>query len=177
MVGIVIIFQRVAWHNSLDSLILKERAMPRTATTRTTAVASKKTTARRPVRTPLAAVATKAAPTKTTVRPAAKSLPRKPAVKAVAKPLAAKDIKGAVANRQKKQKLVRDSFSFPAHEHALLAEMKKRALKLGKEFKKSEILRAGIAHLSGLADAALVAILSKVERVKTGRPAKKGKKK
>ena len=164
--------------------------MAKAATTRTTAAASKKTTARRPVRTPRAAVATKAAPTKTTVRPVVKSSPRKPAVKAVAKPVAAKatsatvkplavakDAKVALANKQKKQKLVRDSFSFPAHEHALLAEMKKRALKLGKEFKKSEILRAGIAHLSGLADAALVAMLSKVERVKTGRPAKKGKKK
>jgi hypothetical protein len=77
----------------------------------------------------------------------------------------------------KKVKLVRDSFSFPAHEHALLGELKKRALKLGKEFKKSEILRAGIAHLTNLADNALVATLSRVERVKTGRPAKKGKKK
>jgi len=74
-------------------------------------------------------------------------------------------------------KLVRDSFSFPEHEHALLVAMKKRALKLGKEFKKSEILRAGIAHLASLADGALVAMLSKVERVKAGRPAKKGKKK
>jgi len=77
----------------------------------------------------------------------------------------------------KKQKLVRDSFSFPAHEHAALADLKKRARKLGKEFKKSEILRAGLAHLMAMADAVLVAALDKVERVKTGRPAKKGKKK
>ena len=77
----------------------------------------------------------------------------------------------------KKQKLVRDSFSFPAHEHAALADLKKRAKNLGKEFKKSEILRAGIAHLVAMADAVLVAALDKVERVKTGRPAKKGKKK
>ena len=77
----------------------------------------------------------------------------------------------------KKVKLIRDSFSFPEHEHALLSDMKKRALKLGKEFKKSEILRAGIAHLASLADGALVAVLAKVERVKTGRPPKKSKKK
>ncbi len=77
----------------------------------------------------------------------------------------------------KKQKLVRDSFSFPAHEHAALADLKKRAKNLGKEFKKSEILRAGIAHLVAMADAVLVAALDKVERVKTGRPPKKGKKK
>lgn len=173
--------------------------MAKTPTKRTTTSASKKTPARRPVRSPGATAKTTVE--KPAVRPAArtaaknvaprstvKSLPRKAPVKAVTKPVAAR----AVTNRSakpvvaielkkdgsvKKQKLVRDSFSFPAHEHALLGELKKRALKLGKEFKKSEILRAGLAHLSSLADSALVMMLSKVERVKTGRPSKKGKKK
>ena len=63
------------------------------------------------------------------------------------------------------------------HEHELLSALKQRAKKLGREFKKSEILRAGVAHLVAMADAALMAALAKVERVKTGRPAKKGKKK
>ena len=118
--------------------------------------------------------------TKSVVRPASVKAVRKPVVAAkvatrVAKPVPSKVKVTAVA--PKKVKLVRDSFSFPEHEHALLVEMKKRALKLGKEFKKSEILRAGISHLASLADGALVAMLSKVERVKTGRPAKKSKKK
>lgn len=77
----------------------------------------------------------------------------------------------------KKQKLVRDSFSFPANEHDALVDLKKRAKKMGKEFKKSEILRAGISHLVAMTDAVLIAALEKVERVKTGRPAKKTKKK
>ena len=79
--------------------------------------------------------------------------------------------------KPKKVKLVRDNFSIPAHEHALLADLKKRAKKLGKEFKKSEFVRAGIAHLVSLTDTVLVNTLAKVERVKTGRPSKKSKKK
>ncbi len=138
-------------------------------------------------------VAARKAPAKTsTVKPVtkvvAKSVVRPAPVKAVRKPVAVAKVVTAAAKSvpskvqtvvaaPKKVKLVRDSFSFPEHEHALLVAMKKRALKLGKEFKKSEILRAGIAHLASLADGALVAMLSKVERVKAGRPAKKGKKK
>ena len=176
--------------------------MARTPTTKTTAQAAKKTPARRPARSPRVTAAKPATKTaaitagtltarKSAPRAAVKSLPRKAPVKAVTKPVAAKAISSKLAKPAnpvaaaqgkkvvpvKKQKLVRDSFSFPAHEHALLAELKKRALKLGKEFKKSEILRAGIAHLNSLADGALVMMLNKVERVKTGRPAKKGKKK
>ena len=101
--------------------------------------------------------------TKKTVTPKAAAVVTKPVVAAVTAP--------------KKVKLVRDSFSFPKHEHALLGDIKKRALKQGKEFKKSEVLRAGILHLASLTDSALLALLSKVERVKTGRPPKKNKKK
>ncbi len=96
------------------------------------------------------------------------------AVKAKVQPVAAKTL---TKTKAKKSKLVRDSFSFPEHEHELLSALKQRAKKLGREFKKSEILRAGVAHLVAMADAALMAALDKVERVKTGRPAKKGKKK
>ena len=96
------------------------------------------------------------------------------AVKVKVQPVATKAVTKAKAKRSK---LVRDSFSFPEHEHELLSALKKRAKNLGKEFKKPEILRAGVAHLVAMADAALVAALDKVERVKTGRPAKKGKKK
>ena len=95
------------------------------------------------------------------------------AVVAKAKPVAATK----TIAKPKKVKLVKDNFSIPAHEHALLADLKKRAKKLGKEFKKSEFIRAGIAHLASLTDAVLVNTLAKVERVKVGRPSKKSKKK
>lgn len=133
------------------------------------------------------AVASRA--TKTTVRRPTSSATRKPVSAIVAKNLkpvvpktvtavtnakSAKDVKTAI--KPKKVKLVRDNFSIPAHEHALLVDLKKRAKNLGKEFKKSEFLRAGIAHLVSLTDSVLVNTLAKVERVKTGRPAKKSKK-
>lgn len=157
--------------------------MATTSIPKTGALGAKKTPVRRATRGTRSAVAQKVAPAKA----GAKSPARKVTVKPVTKSLSAKRVTARtkpapVVQDQKpaspkKIKLVRDSFSFPSHEHALLAELKKRALKLGREFKKSEILRAGIAHLTSLADDALVAALSKVERVKTGRPAKKNKKK
>ena len=133
-----------------------------------------KASAGKPVAKAVTKSAVRAAPVKA-VRAVRKPTVAAKVVNAVAQPAPGRVTPAVVA--PKKVKLVRDSFSFPEHEHALLADMKKRALKLGKEFKKSEILRAGIAHLASLADGALVAMLSKVDRVKTGRPAKKSKKK
>jgi len=75
-------------------------------------------------------------------------------------------------DKAKKPKLVRDSFTMPDHEYRQLAELKKRLLDSGKPAKKSELLRAGIALLAALADRELVAALARVEKVKTGRPAK-----
>ena len=51
--------------------------------------------------------------------------------------------------------------------------LKRRAQMLAHPAKKSEILRAGIKALSALADAALVAALTAVPAIKTGRPASK----
>ena len=128
--------------------------------------------------------------TKAPARRIVSTTARKPVSSIVAKnlkPVVAKSVvavaktKSVVSNtkiaKPKKVKLVRDNFSLPAHEHALLGDLKKRAKKLGKDFKKSEFLRAGIAHLVSLTDTVLVNALSKVERVKVGRPNKKGKKK
>lgn len=69
-------------------------------------------------------------------------------------------------------KLVRDSFTFPEVDHARLGELKQRALKAGREIKKSELLRAGLAALAAMPDAAFHAAIDGVERIKTGRPAK-----
>lgn len=143
---------------------------------KTATAAARKTPARRVAR----KAPTQPVAVKSIVRPVARKSPvqtvAKKAVVTKTAAVAAKPV-AADATPSKKVKLVRDSFSFPKHEHALLGDIKQRALKLGKEFKKSEVLRAGIAHLASLTDGALVALLSKVERVKTGRSPKKGKKK
>ena len=94
----------------------------------------------------------------------------KAAVKAVAKP-AAKP-KAAKPVKEKKPKLVRDSFTIPKAEYSVLEELKQRAGKLGSSVKKSELLRAGIKALAAMADAALLSALKAVPAVKTGRPAK-----
>lgn len=128
--------------------------------------------------------------------PAKKPAPAKPAVKPAAKPAAkaakpaatvdteivaktdapppAKPVKESKARKVavKKPKLVRDSFTFPETDYALLAELKQRALKAGHEIKKSELLRAGLAALAAMAEPDLVKALAGVERIKTGRPAK-----
>lgn len=76
----------------------------------------------------------------------------------------------------RKVKLVRDSYAMPEAEYARIAELKKRLAGLGSEIKKSELLRAGIAVLAALNDAELQAVTGRVERIKTGRPARDARK-
>lgn len=69
-----------------------------------------------------------------------------------------------------KVKLVRDSFTMPQAEYEQLAALKRRALGLAYQVKKSELLRAGVAALVALDDAALLQALQAVPSIKTGRP-------
>lgn len=85
---------------------------------------------------------------------------------------AAKVVKEANKPAPKKPKLVRDSFTFPKTDYALIATLKQRMLQAGREIKKSEILRAGLAVLSGLSDQDVLQVREGVERIKTGRPSK-----
>lgn len=74
--------------------------------------------------------------------------------------------------KAKKIKLVRDSYAMPENEYAVIGALKKRLAALGNEFKKSELLRGGIAALAALNDAELLAVMGGVHQIKTGRPAK-----
>ena len=69
-----------------------------------------------------------------------------------------------------KVRLVRDSFTMPEAEFALVATLKERALKKGRAAKKSELLRAGLQLLGQQSPAALVAALERLQPIKTGRP-------
>ncbi|MGB4065276.1 MAG: hypothetical protein WBK19_15740 [Azonexus sp.] len=80
--------------------------------------------------------------------------------------------KAAKPAKAKKVKLVRDSYAMPDTEYALIGVLKKRLSGLGNDVKKSELLRGGIAVLAALNDAELKAVMGRVERIKTGRPAK-----
>jgi hypothetical protein len=110
---------------------------------------------------------------KPAVRPAAKAAAQ-PVAKPVAKapaalPVAAPDLK---ADKPKKPKLVRDSFTIPKTEYAVLEALKARAVKAGAPIKKSELLRAGIKTLAELGEGAFLKAVSSVPAIKTGRPAK-----
>jgi hypothetical protein len=82
---------------------------------------------------------------------------------------------GKKAEKPKKPKMVRDSFTIPKAEYGALDELKARAAKLGRPAKKSEVLRAGVKALAAMTDEALLACLAQVPAIKTGRPAKSGK--
>lgn len=78
----------------------------------------------------------------------------------------------AKIKKAKKPKLIRDSFTIPQGEYAVLDELKARCLSMGVAVKKSELLRAGIITLNKLTDEELLTTIAWVERIKTGRPAK-----
>ncbi|MEO6319527.1 MAG: hypothetical protein ABJA84_10615 [Polaromonas sp.] len=85
-----------------------------------------------------------------------------------------KPVKKAVPPKAKKDKLIRDSFTIPKAEYAVIDELKQRtARQLDRPAKKSELLRAGIKLLATLSNAALATALAQVPTIKTGRPALK----
>ena len=155
--------------------VTKPAAQPSAAKAATPMVA-------KPVR-KLAAISVKAATTaakKTIARPAVKKLPLVKGPAPETTPIVAKDNKAA-GNKKgkpakaKKPKLVRDSFTMPEAEYALIATLKKRCLDAGVSAKKSEILRAAVAKLAKLSDASVLAAIRSLELIKTGRPAKASK--
>lgn len=115
------------------------------------------------------------AATKEAARSAAKSPAKSPAKAATkaARPASRKPAAPAAAEvKPAKQKLVRDSFTIPRVEYAMLDQLKQRAISLARAAKKSELLRAGIKLLSTLSDRAFAKALADVPTIKTGRPEK-----
>lgn len=133
-----------------------------------------------PVRKPVKVAAKKTATAPAVTRPAV----ARPAVKAAAKAAARPAAKPAVKKTPKtvsahvetereklgKPKLVRDSFTMPEQEYAVLAQVKKACLKAGFEIKKSELLRIGVALINKIGMPELKRILADLPQLKTGRP-------
>ena len=115
-----------------------------------------------PAKAPVKAVQTVA---KTAAPAPSKTVTAKPAPVTPAKADKKKD-------KPEKVKVVRDSFTIPKAEYAQIAAMKKRAMELGLEVKKSELLRAGLALLAATSEAAFRKALGNVPTLKTGRPGK-----
>ncbi len=125
---------------------------------------------------------------KPAVRPAARSAakPAKPSVKAAVK-AAAKSLAAPAPKRVPRKPpaapaaprdaapgarpvLVRDSFTMPELEYAVLAEVKQACLRAGIDVKKSELLRIGVALLGQVDVATLKSVLAALPQLKTGRP-------
>ena len=98
--------------------------------------------------------------------PAAKKAvaPKAPQAAAPVVAKVSKDVKA------KKPKLVRDSFTIPKDEYAVIETLKQRSAALAQPVKKSELLRAGLKVLAAMSDAALRSAVQAVPSIKTGRP-------
>ena len=102
-------------------------------------------------------------------KPTAKPAPAKAEP---AKPEKKKKAKKAEGKSNDKKKVVRDSFTMPQDDYAMLAALKQSCLKTNMHVKKSELLRAGLHALSKLSAAQLKLAVGKLEQIKTGRPKK-----
>ncbi len=78
-------------------------------------------------------------------------------------------------NAAGRKKMVRDSFTMPAPDYALIGVLKVRTLASGSAVKKSELLRAGLVALAAMSPGQLIDLISSMPQVKTGRPGKKKK--
>lgn len=108
----------------------------------------------------------------------------KPAPKAMLEP--AKKVQAAVSavpslstapagkEGRSKEKLVRDSFTMPRADFALIHQLKERGLGFKRAIRKSELLRAGLQALAAMDDAVLKSLLDRLPALKAGRPRKLG---
>ena len=116
---------------------------------------------------------TQAAPRRTPAKQAGTTaaVRKKPAVPSKAAPAAA--VKDSDKKAPKlRARLVRDSFTMPEQDFALIATLKARALAGKRETKKSELLRAGLHVLMALDSNTLLSTLSRLQPLKVGRPKK-----
>lgn len=109
---------------------------------------------------PQKSVAKTAKPTKAAEPRAAKKLEKEPS--AVLAPAPIKETAASPA----KQKRIHGSFSMPASDYALIAELKSTLKKGGRPVKKNELLRGGLHALKSMNAAVLQATLSALKPVK-----------
>ncbi len=144
------------------------------ATTAAKAVVSKAAVVKAPAK------AVKTAVAKPVAKPAlpATKIATKPAPKAKAStakkkaaiPKAAIVVPVVAKEKIKKPKLVRDSFTMPELEYAVLGEVKKACIAAGIEVKKSQLLRVGLVLLKGTPVSSLKSLIEGLQTLKAGRP-------
>lgn len=93
-----------------------------------------------------------------------------PSVKKLATSVNPVSVEASVKEKHKKPKLVRDSFTMPEDEYAVLGEVKKACIAAGIEVKKSQLLRVGLQLLKKTPVSALKAMIAGLQPLKAGRP-------
>ena len=68
---------------------------------------------------------------------------------------------------------IRDTFSFPSDDYALIAQLQQRCLQSATVVNKSELVRAGLHALSDLPNEQLLQLIGHLTRLKTGRKSTK----
>jgi hypothetical protein len=117
--------------------------------------------------------ARKAVPAKPVAAKKPSSVPTKPAKKPapIQKAMSTTPVSSKPAVKPTvKVKLVRDSFTLPESDHALLKACKKMALTSGRETKKSEVVRAAIRAFSTLSLVQQLAAYAALPQIAVGRP-------
>ena len=76
----------------------------------------------------------------------------------------------AIDNKVEVARVIRDTFTMPPDDHALLDRLKARALSMGQAITKSELVRAGLHALSAMAETDFREAINQVEKIKPGRP-------
>lgn len=74
-----------------------------------------------------------------------------------------------MSTERPRKSVVRDTFSMPNNDYALIAKLRQRCLSYGIATTKSGIVRAGLNALDTLNEKQLRAIISQLEQVKPGR--------
>ena len=69
------------------------------------------------------------------------------------------------------EKVIRDTFSMPGAEYDVIAKVKDRCLEKKVVVNKSQVVRAGLALLEAVSDRELLDVISRLTKVKAGRPA------
>ena len=76
----------------------------------------------------------------------------------------------AIESKAEITKVIRDTFTMPPDDHALLDRLKARALSMGQAITKSELVRAGLHALYDMPETNFKEAINQVEKIKPGRP-------
>lgn len=121
---------------------------------------------------PATAAATRARRATPKAAPAAAAAPAAPAAAVARTPAPPRKAEKPKKAPRVRPVLVRDGFTMPEADFALIGTLKARALAGRRETKKSELLRAGLQALAAMDSATLMAALNALEPIRTGRPKK-----